>query len=294
MNRLSGDRGTRKPTSIWMLWAWLMVVLGGVSIAAGIVGGILAPSVILDVVSFWPLLAPVVLVSAALLLWRRTGTSRLGAISPMLLITVLGAAVSLHLLGWSRLPSAAADLTGPGPDAASIVSLKVDLPGRLVLGSGEGALYTIKLDREGGRLGVPEALERGGGEETMFIEVRQRDGGRWFRTNGWTIRLAPQPTWELSLASPDLTVDLRSLDVRSAEFSGSGSVLLGSRGEGMIVVVSGSVVVEVPADALVEVKGAATVPGGWETTSDGYRSTGQGTAIEISVTDGSRAVIKQR
>ncbi|NIA25713.1 MAG: hypothetical protein GWP04_09110 [Gammaproteobacteria bacterium] len=294
MNRLIGDRGAGLPTGFWALWAWLMVVLGGVSIAAGIVGGILAPSVILDIVSFWPLLALAVLVAAALRPWRRPETSRLAAILPMLLITVLGVAVSLHLFGWSRLPSAAADLTGPAADAASTVSLKVDFPGRLILGSGEGALYTVKLAREGGRLGVPEALEHGGGEETMFIEVHQRDGGRWYRTNGWTIRLAPQPSWDLSLTSPDFAVDLRSLDVRSVEFSGSGSVLMGPPVEGMVVVVSGSVVVEVPSDVLVEVKGTATVPGGWERLNGGYRSTGQGPSIEISVTDGSRVVIKQR
>ncbi|NOY54665.1 MAG: hypothetical protein GXP34_01630 [Actinobacteria bacterium] len=277
-----------------MIWAWLMVVLGGVSIAAGIVGGVLAPSVILDIVSFWPLLALAALVAVAFRPWRRTDSSRIGAIFPMLLITVLGVTVSLHLLGWSRLPSAAADLTGPGSDTASVVSLKVDLPGKLVLDSGEGALYTVKLDREGGRLGVPEALERGGGEETMFIEIRQKDGGRWFRTNGWAIRLAPEPAWNLSLTSPEFAADLRSLDVRSAEFSGSGSVLLGPPVEGMLVVVSGSVVVEVPSGVLVEVKGTATVPGGWETTSGGYRSAGQGPAIEVSVTEGSRVVIKQR
>ena len=143
-------------------------------------------------------------------------------------------------------------------------------------------------------MGVPEALERGGGSEPMSIEIRQRDGGRWFRTNGWSLRLATRPQWQLNLTSPSLDADLRSLSLISGEFSGSGSVLLGSPNGEMTVVVSGAITVEVPSGVVVQVDGSATVPANWEATADGYRSGGEGALVTISVTEGSQAVIKQR
>ena len=198
-----------------------MVVLGGVSIAAGIIGGVLAPSVILDIVSFWPLFALAVLLAAAVLPWRRArGSALISAFFPLLVILVGAVAVTLHLVGWSRLPSAAADLTGPAVGSASVVALDVDVPGRLAVRAGGDALYAVQVDREGGALGVPEALERGGGAEPLSVELRDRDGGRWFRTNGWLMHLAAEPTWELRLASPDLSADLRALRISSGDFSG--------------------------------------------------------------------------
>jgi hypothetical protein len=274
---------------MWVIWAWLMVAFGGVSIAAGIVGGILAPSVILDIVSFWPLVALGAVVGIVLLLLHRRLA---GSLFPLLLIVVLAAAVGLHLLGWSRLPSAAADLSGPLPGSVSAASLKIDLPGKLAVGPGGGALYTVRLDREGGDLGVPEALESGPANSTFSVEIRQRDGGRWFRTNGWTVSLDKSPVWTLDLSSMQLDADLRSLHVTQGTFQGSGRVAVGA--EASELTVSGAIVLEVPADASVELHGPATVPAGWEATTDGWKSPGSSEAVvRVDVTDGSDVVIKQ-
>jgi hypothetical protein len=276
------------PASLWTLWAWLMVALGGVSIGAGIVGGILAPSVILDVVSFWPLvLVPVVV---GLVLWRRQ-SSRVGAIPPLLLITILTLAVVLHLVGWSRLPSAAADLSGPSSQGVSTVALTITLPGRLAVHAGQEPLYTVRLDREGGSLGVPEALEQRAGEGALAVDVHQRDGGRWFRTDGWVVELAEGPAWDLDLSSPGLQADLRSLRVDSLTVDGVGDVLVAAAPAD--ITISGTITVAVVSGAVVEVHGPATVPAGWQVTDDGFRSSGDGPVVRISVTDGADVVIKE-
>lgn len=269
-----------------------MVVLGAVSIAAGIVGRVIAPSVILDVVSFWPLYALAVVVATAVLPWRR-GKAILSALLPLLWILVSGLVVALHLLGWSKLPSAAADLRGPDTGATSMATLHAELPGRLVVGAGDSVLYEVKVDRKGGTLGVPEALERGSDDE-FSVDVRQRDGQQWFRTDGWSVFLSPLPRWDLRLTSPDLTADLRSLTLGAGEISGAGSISLPVPDADWNLVIDGTFTVEVPSGSLVEVTGAATVPAEWVPTELGMRSLGQGPVIAIAVTEGSQTVIKER
>lgn len=284
MNPISRRR--RLPVGLWAVWAWLMVALGGVSIGAGIVGGILAPSIVLDVVSFWPLVAiPLV---AAVFLWRRH-SPKAGALPPLLLIAIVALAVGLHLLGWSKLPSAAADLIGP-PTQVETVSLTISLPGPLAVDAGDAPLYTVKLDRAGGSLGVPEALERSA-DGALSIDIAQRDGGRWFRTKGWLLKLARRPVWNLRFTSPQLDADLRELAIDSLTVVGSGTVFLGP--SPATVTVTGALTLDVAPGASVEVHGSATVPPGWEPTDDGYRSPGTGSPISISVTEGSQLVIKE-
>jgi hypothetical protein len=265
-----------------------MVALGGISIGAGIVGGILAPTVLLDIVSFWPLAAiPLI---AGIVLWRRR-SSKLGAVPPLLLLSFVMLVVVLHLIGWSKLPSAAGDLIGPSAADVSEVSMTVSLPGALAIREGDGPLYVVRLARSGGSLGVPEALESSV-DGTMDVDIHQRDGGRWFRTNAWSAVLNGGPMWTLDLSSPSLDVDLNGLNVGSAMVDGGGSVVAGASTS--TISVTGSFTIEVPSGAKVEVYGSADVPGSWASTDDGFQSPGQGSSIVIDVTEGSHVVIKER
>jgi len=279
-------RGRRLPTGLWTIWAWLMVALGGVSIGAGIVGGILAPSVILDIVSFWPLVAIPLVV--AIVLWIRR-SSRAGAVPPLLLITIVLLVVVIHLLGWAKLPSSAADLIGP-PTREGTVSLSISLPGPLSVHADDSPLYEVRLDRAGGSIGVPEALERDA-DGVLAVDIHERDGGRWFRTDGWAATLARSAVWKLELSSPQFEVDLRELAVDTLSVDGAGTVLLGPSPS--TVTVDGTVTIGVPAGTAVEVHGDATVPAGWQQTDDGFRSPGTGSSIEVSVTEGARVVIQE-
>jgi len=284
----------RKPSSAWTPWAWLMVAVAIVSIAAGVVGGILAPSVVLDVVSFWPLAVGAFFVGAALLPLRKRGPARISALLPLLLITMLGASVVLHLTGWEQLPSSSADLVGPSAAGVESAELTLSLAGRLSIASGPRDLYAVKVERRGGSTGVPEALESAFEDGPFFVVLREADGGRWFRTSGWELSLGVGPIWSLVLDAPDVQADLTALQLRALRLDGGGSVALPLPGEGDVAItIDGVFVVEVPTETKVEVIGASSVPGGWVETADGYQSPFAGPSLLIAVVDGAQVEIRQ-
>jgi hypothetical protein len=283
-----------KPSSPWTLWAWLMVAVVIVSIAAGVVGGILAPSVVLDVISLWPLAVGAFFVAAALLPLRKHGPARIAAVLPLLLITMLGSSVVLHLTGWEQLPSSSADLTGPRAAGVQAAELTLDLTGRLSIAARDGDLYAVRVERRGGATGVPEALESSFEEGPTFVVLREVDGGRWFQTSGWALTLAGGPEWSLVLGSADLDADLSGLQLKSLKLSGQGTVSLPRPGEiGTSATVDGVYVIRVPAETGVVVTGVAVVPGGWAETVDGYQSPYVGPSISITVAEGARLEIRQ-
>lgn len=284
----------RKASSPWTLWAWLMVVVIIVSIAAGVFGGILAPSVVLDVISLWPLVVGAFFVAAALLPLRKHGPARVAAVLPLLLITMLGASVVLHLTGWEQLPSSSGDLIGPTVVGVEHAELTLDLTGRLLMAAGEGDLYAVRVERRGGSTGVPEALESDFEGGPYFVVLREIDGGRWFQTAGWELSLGVGPTWSLVLDSPDLQADLTGLQLKGATLGGMGFVSLPGPGEDDIsITVDGVFIIRVPAETGVEVTGVAMVPGGWIETTDGYQSPSAGPSILIRVVDGAQVEIRQ-
>jgi hypothetical protein len=269
-----------------------MVAVAIVSIAAGVVGGILAPSVVLDVVSLWPLAVGAFFVAAALLPLRKRGPARISAVLPLLLITMLGASVVLHLTAWNQLPSASADIVGPRAVGVNEAELTLDLSGRLSVSADAGDLYSVAIERQGGSTGVPEALESLFEDGPLFVVLRETDGGRWFQTSGWELQLGANPTWSLTLASPDLRADLGTLRVGDLDLRGAGSLELPRPAENDITVdLDGAFRVEVPADTSVEIIGEAVVPGGWVETVDGYESLFSGASLVIRVAEGSRVEV---
>jgi hypothetical protein len=271
-----------------------MVVVIIVSIAAGVFGGILAPSVVLDVISLWPLVVGAFFVAAALLPLRKHGPARVAAVLPLLLITMLGASVVLHLTGWEQLPSSSGDLIGPTVVGVEHAELTLDLTGRLLMAAGEGDLYAVRVERRGGSTGVPEALESDFEGGPYFVVLREIDGGRWFQTAGWELSLGVGPTWSLVLDSPDLQADLTGLQLKGATLGGMGFVSLPGPGEDDIsITVDGVFIIRVPAETGVEVTGVAMVPGGWIETTDGYQSPSAGPSVLIRVVDGAQVEIRQ-
>ncbi len=284
----------RKPSSPWTLWAWLMVAVIIVSVAAGVVGGILAPSVVLDVISLWPLAVGAFFVAAALLPLRKHGPARITAVLPLLLITMLGSSVVLHLTGWEQLPSSSADLNGPRAAGVQDAELTLDLTGRLSITAGSGDLYSARVERRGGSTGVPEALESSFEEGPTFVVLQEVDGGRWFQTSGWELALAGGPRWSLVLGSPDLDADLSGLQLKSIKLSGQGTVSLPRPGEiGTSATVDGVYEIHIPAETGVVVTGVAVVPGGWAETVEGYQSPFVGPTISITVVESARVEIRQ-
>lgn len=282
----------RRPSAAWTLWAWLMVAVAIVSIAAGVVGGILAPSVVLDVVSLWPLAVGAFLVAAALLPLRKRGPARISAVLPLLLITMLGASVVLHLTSWRQLPSGSADIVGPRAVGVAEAELTIDLSGSLAVGAGAGDLYSVSIKRQGGSTGVPEALESLFEDGPLFVVLRETDGGRWFQTSGWEVMLGTEPTWSLTLASPNVEADFTAIRIGELHLLGTGSLQLPRPAENDIAVgLDGVFNVEVPAETGVEIIGTAVVPGGWVETVGGHESPFPGASLIISVAEGSQVEV---
>lgn len=283
-----------KPSSPWTLWAWLMVAVIVVSVAAGVVGGILAPSVVLDVISLWPLAVGAFFVAAALLPLRKRGPARVSAVLPLLLITMLGSSVVLHLTAWEELPSSSGDLLGPAAAGVQDAELSLSLTGRLLVAAGDRELYAVRVERQGGSTGVPEALESNFENGPSFVVLHEVDGGQWFQTSGWELSLGVGPFWSLVLDSPDLQADFSGLQLKALTLAGNGSVTLPSpQAAGLACAVTGTFVIEVPAEVGVELVGPATVPGGWVETVGGYRSPFAGPSILITVAEGALVEVRQ-
>ncbi|MGH9168203.1 MAG: hypothetical protein ACRD02_10295 [Acidimicrobiia bacterium] len=282
----------RPRSSPWPVATWLFALASALVLGVGVYGEVLAPSLVLDLVSFWPGLTLALLLAAALWPFRRRGPARLAAILPLLVLTWLWGGVALHLAQWELLPSAAADLEGPPGEGVEVARLSLEQSGRLSLLAADGPLYTVRLVRRGGPVGIPEAVERlEDGEAT--VSVVGISGGQWFRSSGWAAGLAPGPAWDLELRAATLDIDLRGLDLTRLEAEGSGVIRLPAVEAEVPIVVAGELVVEVPAEARVVVAGTAQVPEGWEVTDTGWRSPGREPGYAITVIDGSQVEIRE-
>jgi hypothetical protein len=262
----------------------MLPIVGGIGISANV----LSPGLALDLISLWPGLMPV---AAALIIvaikkaWRR----RMGALPPLLIITWIALAVSAHIAALAPLPSSSADLIGPteGPDH---VTLAAHSPGLLeVRVSDRGAIYRVGFVRLGGHIGIARAEE----VATPFgLTVSIGDAGptEWFRYAGWTLDLAPNTQWNLSLGG-ELDGNLTGLDLGSVSLDGTGELTLGPTDHPVPMAVRGNFDLLIPGGVPARVVGNVDVPNGWLSTADGFRSPVDGEGWVISAAAGSSVVI---
>ena len=175
--------------------------------------------------------------------------------------------------------------------------------GRLTVSTGTGpSAYQVEMARRGGSAGVPVALESSGdqGGEITIIDVRDplpfdldlsvRDNA-WLRSAGWNVGLHPDPTWNLTLAAPEISLDLRSVQLAGLAVAGEGDIKVGSTSRPIEIVLSGTFTIEVPADVPVEVLGAAIVPEEWTVEGDTAWFGERGAGWDITVLEEGSAQI---
>lgn len=251
--------------------AWILLVGLLIAGTAGVVGGILSRSLVVDLVAMWPLLAVVLMVG--LIGWLRRRRRRASAILPLAIFTALVLAAALHLGRWDRLPSAQARLTGPpASELSSETGLTAQVVGDLELGAAPDDVgYRVEPIMAGGLVGVPQATETSvDGEVT--VELSAADAPSWYTFSGWRLELSPAIEWRLVL-NGRITADLNEVVVTSAAVAGSGTLVLGAPGVGgSVIAMSGDFVVNIPSGVPVEVEGEASVPDGWETAGSVHRS----------------------
>lgn len=269
-----------EPARVSALAAWIMSALTAIAFVVAIVGRLFPLAVALDLVALWPLPAIAVLI----VLCGRWLPGSVRLIAPALLVVWPIIAAAWWSVGSPTPPSAAADVVGPS-DLPASVALAVEVDGELVVGGGGDELYTVTTGRRGGAAGAPDVLEAREAE-VLAMGIVEREDSAWFRSSGWTLRVSDAPVWEMHLVAPFVDLDLRSLRVRAIEVLGDGTVLLPRVAGQAEALVSGALVVSVPADVPVEVVGDASVPAGWTTTDDGSSSPTEGEGGWVIVVEG--------
>lgn len=260
----------------WGLIGALLAIL-----AVGVAIRLLSPAILLDVGALWP-------VGAALLalgwvtgkIWPTTRPAHV-PVTPLVIFTWLVLSVSLHFTDIGALPSRSGDLRGPPVEQMGFSTLAVQMrEGRLTVSTGAGpSAYQVEMTRRGGGAGIPLAVESAGdrGGEITIIDVRDPlpfdldlpvQDNAWLRSAGWRVGLHPEPTWNLTLAAPEISLDLRSVQLAGLAVVGEGDIKVGATSRPTEMVLSGSFTIEVPAGVPVEVLGAAIVPEEWTVEGD--------------------------
>lgn len=253
--------------------AWMLVGAVIIASAAGVAGGILSRSLVIDLVAMWPILAVAILVGLTAWWLGRKGSGRAGTVLPLAIFTALVLAHALHLGGWEMLPSSEVRLTGPPAEELSDpTEMVIQITGDLVLDSHDGgSAYRVEPILRGGMVGIPGATETSV-DGAVSVRVAAIDGPAWYSFSGWQITLSEAIGWRLVL-NGTIAADLTNLPITSAAISGSGTIRLGQPPEeGPSVIVAGPFDVMVPAGVAVTVDGEALVPADWETTGRGSRS----------------------
>ncbi len=254
--------------------AWILVGVLVVVAALGLVSGILSPALVVDLVAMWPLV--LVVVAAGLIgSWRgRRNHDRAGAVLPLAIFTALVLAISLHLGGWSQLPTAEGRLTGPpAEELSNPTRLTVQISGDLIVhGTEAGVGYVVDPILRGGDVGVPQAKETSVDGALSIVMDSDEKAPAWYRFSGWKLGLAPIVGWRLVL-NGSIDADLTGLEIDALAMGGSGNVSLGAPPEaGAEVVLSGNFDLSVPSGSPVRVVGPASVPSGWSSDDGDFSS----------------------
>jgi len=272
---------------------WTLPVATTLIIAGLVVFGVLSTSLVIDVVSWWP----VWVVLLGLGLWargRRRGELRIGGLVSVAAVAVAAVFVVGHVQGWALMPSSAGSLTGSTDSGFTSGGFSARVPGGdLVLAVGPpGRLYEAEPLRRGGDIAAPVAVERSQDSDVSVVLSPSEDPGL-FMWAGWRVNLSPLPAWSFTLEG-NIEADLSGLVVENLQLTGTGSVQLGSVERSTPLTVSGDFVVQVPEDVPVRVVGPAEIPSDWERTDVGAASPVTGQGWVISVADGAIVEIRVR
>jgi hypothetical protein len=281
---------------MWPVWAWIMVGFGIAVTAAAIVGGVFGRNLVLDFVSFWPGLVLTFLVAAALYPLHRGRFGRLAAVLPLLLLSWLASTIALYTAGWNALPSSAGDLTGPPTGSVTAVDLRVENGGSLVIElSDQDEIYRLRLQRTGGEVAAPQAIERVGPASAQ-LTIGEREPDRWFVTAGWDLSLSSRVEWALVLAAAEILADLRDASLTSLEVAGSASIMLPAVESGTPLLVDGEVELSIPSGTpmVVSRRPGVEVPAGWIESESGWSSPADGSGYVVTPVEGASLTVTER
>lgn len=284
MTHRAAGRGRRIP-KLWLLPALMLAAITGATYA-----GVFSRSLVLDLAAWWLVWLLIVLL-AVVARGRRWGRVRVSGLVPLFAAAALGLFTYGHVAGWPVMPSASQSLVGPQATSGSVAALSARIDGELVVKPGSDHLYEVHPIRRGGDIGVPEAIEQTQGSAISVVLRPPADPG-FYEFSGWDLTLSQRTEWNLTLEG-QMDADLAGLELSGLQVGGSGVLRLGGTVEAVPVNVSGNLELSVPGGVAIRVIGQAEVPGGWEQTSDGWRSPASGDGWVVSVAANATVVLTE-
>lgn len=277
---------------------WVGLAVAVAVLIGSAFGGLLVRAVLLDILSLWPGLAlslVVLVIRGRMTRYRRTFYREApGAAIPFVLLTWIVFGLGFHLTGWEALPSSAADLSGPPVDgtiAGAVLDLRTD--GQVTLDGSAGLLYEVGQMATGGDVAPARSSETLAGHEVVVRLEEESDPG-WFGSRGWNVSISASPEWSVNIMAEGIEADLTGVRLTALRVAGDGRVRLAEATGDVPVFLAGRLVLDIPADASVEVIGPAHVGPGWEVTARGKRFEGTGTSRFLVEADpGSDLVVEQ-
>jgi len=257
--------------NIWAWWGWTMVAVVLLVTGVAVVGEILRASVLLDLVSFWPVFLLIAVGAGVWMAKRKSWPARIGSAISLMALTALLGIVALHLLGWSALPSSVV-LEGPAFEGGEVILEVVVRDGLVLVDTAErDSAFAVSLIPRGGSIAAPRAT--GLDSEPLDVSLVERGDPGLHRSEGWMVELAESGRWAVVLEASEIDADLRDTVVGSSVFDGAGTILLDAVAPGSTIELRGGpFAVEVPVGVGVAVEGDATVPPDWSATESGMAS----------------------
>lgn len=272
----------------WPVSLWLLATMAFAAVSIAILGDVLSPSLLLDLVAFWPFVA--IALVAGVVGSLRGGMLRV--VAPVAVLSWLATTMVLHLAGAGFLPSVAghtvAGVALSDIGAADLVIGPVDA---VEMGfSSDDQLVSIDTTREGGDT-APAVITPFVGDGRAEIVVSERTDPGYFLFSGWVVRLGIVDSWTLDLQSNRIalsTAGARQLDLTAV---GDGRITLSHVPVASVVNLTGGFEVTVPPGIGVAVEGEATVPDDWTPTDRGSRSPQAEVEWTVTVVGGSEVAI---
>lgn len=279
--------------NIWAWWGWTMAAVVALLMGVAVIGDILRGSILLDLVSFWPVFVIIAIATGIWFRKRREWSGRIGAALALTTLTVMLSIVALHLGGWGPLPSSVVVEGRAFAGGEARIDINAG-DGTLIVGTADlSQAFRASLIPRGGDVGVARAS--GLESQPPAITLVQRGDPGLHRAQGWHVDLAESGRWVVMLEAGIIEADLRDTTVGDSVVTGTGSLRVDAVVPGSVLtMIGGPFSIEVPSDVGAGVVGAAAVPEDWSATETGYTSPAGSGGFLIQVSDEAQVTVTQR
>ena len=272
----------------WPVSLWLLATMGFAALSVAIVGDVLSPSLLLDLVAFWPFGAVAVLAGMVGVL--RGGAPRV--VAPVAVLSWMATTMILHLSGAAFLPSMAGGVDGgiglEGIGAADVIVGPVEAVDISFTHADE--LVSVTTTREGGNV-APAVITPFVGDGRAEVVVTERPEPGYFLFSGWQMGLGVVDSWNVDVQSNEISLNTEGAIQVDITAAGDGVLTLTDLAAPSVAHLTGGFEVVVPEGVGVVIEGEADTPSDWVETGRGSRSPNPDVTWTIRVVAGSQVAV---